>query len=244
MNTITLVMNEIKKTFRTNLNYPLSVVSNILNNLIFIGLMLIVFSSIFDINHAFTTILWPFILAVVLSAGDSLQNDMQLGTLERILAKNNRFFKLLLARMFTAGVFTIPMIIFFLIIIYYKTDNHITSMLNVGVITLPLILTSFGLGFFIAGLTLYHKELGSFPNLFMLIILGFTIIPLDQINNLVKYSLALIIPFFSIKSFILEGEIQYFYFALINSSIFFGGGIIIFKYTLALTKKKIGFGRY
>jgi len=244
MYAILLTMNEVKKTYRINLHYPVAFFSNIINNLIFIAVILLIFSTIFDISNAFTAVLWPFILAVSASGSDSVQSDMQLGTLERIVGRNKQFQQLLLARMMASGLFSFPLVLVFFFLLYSKIDSEVNSIMGLMLILIPLTISSLGLGYLLSAITLYFKEIGSFPNLIMMALLAATMFDWSSINHTFLYILNAVLPFLSIKSFLLEGDKVFLYVSYFNSVLILLIGVIAFNKILFYTKKNRGFGRY
>ncbi|WP_338471137.1 hypothetical protein R4Z10_20565 [Niallia sp. XMNu-256] len=239
-----LISNEIKRNYYILKNYKFAFFTNIISNLIFIGIFLSVITAIFDLSQGFMMILWPVMLALIGAGGDNIRGDMQLGILERIVSRNTEFKQLLIARILADGVWTLPIVLLIGGIFSFLSVDGLKVFLQISIAFFPLFIGSLGIGLFVSGLTLYYKDTGSTVNIMMIVIMLCTILPWEQWLYNLKYIGALVIPFLSLNIFIQSNEYMFLIISIINSILVYLIGNKLFKYYFDLTKREKGFVRY
>ena len=240
-----LTVNEIQRNFYILKNYKYALVSNIISNFIFLGILLFIISRIFDLSQAFMIILWPLMLALIGSGADNIKGDMQFGTLEIIVVKNLKSIKrLLIARILAEGIWTLPILLIIATAFLIISNNYYLLLIQVLTIIIPLIISGLGIGLIVSGLTFYYKDIGSTINILSLLLMATTILPWQDWLNSAVYITSLLIPFMSMNIYVQSNEIIFLFLALVNSILLGVLGVILFDYYFKLTRMRKGFVRY
>lgn len=241
---IELIFNEVRRNFYLIKTYKFAFVSNLIGNVIFIAIFLSIITTVFDLHQAFMMILWPIMIAVINSGSSSIQKDMQVGTLEQIISKTDNYQNLLLARIFSDGIIALPIVV--VIGIFYIVFSADSARITIDILKLfgPLWVSGIGIGLFVCGLTLYHKNIGSTVNVLTLILLLCSILPWDTWGEVLKYAGSLSIPFLSMNIYAQSQENIFLLIAILNAVVVYVIGQYFFKSYYHLSKKKTGFIRY
>ncbi|MCY7825147.1 hypothetical protein P8845_06370 [Bacillus spizizenii] len=239
-----LIVNEIKRNYFILKNYKFAFLTNIISNLIFIAIFLSIVTAIFNLSQGFMMILWPIMMALIGAGGDNIKGDMQIGTLERIISKNKDFKNLLLARILADGIWTVPVVLIVCIIFSILSPNKALIFLQLIMVLLPLVVGSLGIGLYISGLTIYHKDIGSIVNIVTIILMINTVLPWYNWLQNFTYIVGAIIPFLSLNIFVQSNQLSFFILACFNSLLIYVVGSILFNSYFNRTKRDKGFIRY
>lgn len=157
----------------------------------FAGIQLIGDPSSQDINTQFAIvnyIFWFLAMAVMQDVGWQITNEAMRGTLEQLCMSPMGLWKILSARLVASTLLNF-IIIFILLYVTMLTSGQ---WLNVDVITIfPILILTlismFGVGFMIAGISIIWKQVQSFLQILQFILGALTFIPLSVAPFLVYF---------------------------------------------------------
>ncbi|MBU9710714.1 ABC transporter permease [Evansella tamaricis] len=149
----------------------------------FFGIQIIGDPTTQDINIQFTIvnyIFWFFAMMTVNAIGWQITNEAMRGTLEQLSMSPMGIWKIMLMRLIASTVINFIMIIALLYLSMFTSGQWLN--IDVGTILPILILTiisMFGLGFIIAGLSIILKQVQAFLQILQFILAGLTFVPLS-----------------------------------------------------------------
>lgn len=125
-------------------------------------------------------IFWFLAMAVVGDTGWQITNEAMRGTLEQLCMSPMGIWRIVMARL----VATTAVYIFIIVALLYLSMATAGQWLNIDVITiLPILILSlismFGVGFMIAGISIILKQVQAFLQILQFILAGLTFVPLS-----------------------------------------------------------------
>lgn len=179
--------------------YPLQTLANLLSlTVVSVVAWLGLHAAFFD-NQGFEAVsgvlLWPLVLAGLGLASTSLEQDMVLGTIEQLYTASSNVLTIIHCRAFSYLVFTtlfsIPLWI--MGVYYLGAIPLFIWLLQTGV---PLMLTIYGIGLIVGGLTLIFRRTGQLVNLLALLLMGLLVLQVSWPDNtfglLLRHSLPMV----------------------------------------------------
>jgi len=162
--------------------YPLQAISSLMGLILLGGVAWFGLRAAFFAEQGFQAVsgvlLWPFVMAALGFASVSLQEDMALGTIEQIYLALPSSSLLVHCRalvyLLFSAIATLPL---WLLGLYYLGVDALFGWFVQR--AAPLLLTVYGLGLAVGGVTLLYRRIGDSVNLLALGMISLTVIPLS-----------------------------------------------------------------
>jgi len=179
MRSANFIRIELKRQFCLLRRYPVQAASNaaglfIISTVAWFGLRAAFFANQ-DYRAVSSVLLWPIVMAALGLVSASLQEDMALGTIEQLYIASPSVLPIMHCRalvyLFFSTAMTFPL---WLLGMYYLGGEYLMRWLvySIG----PLLLTVYGLGLIVGGLTLVYRRTGELVNLVVVGLMALTLV--------------------------------------------------------------------
>lgn len=234
---------ELMRGWQTQLNYPFSLILSIVQNFIFMGVAIWILSSLTSLEEVLGVLFWPVALTSLASCAQSIQDDMHLGTFERIASSKISLLGILMAR--SIADFILATLLTVLAILLASIILHISiPIMTIIIILLLIFLTGTGLSLTLTGLQIYYRDTGPLGNMIIFGSMISLVIPWEGWLNDLQHIFYTIIPFSAGAIYIQTMNNEYLLFAIVNAILYFLIGLISFPYLYKKTRLIKGLGRY
>ncbi|MGG6432710.1 ABC transporter permease [Anoxybacillus sp. D401a] len=243
MSFLQLVLAEIKRSWRVRKNYPLSFLMNMIQSAVFLGVSIVIISKISTVDQAISVLLWPIAITAIGSICTNIQEDIQLGTLERVIFSRYSFLTVILSRL-VSDIFFLTPFIFVALIGFIFFINVNVPFFSIFITAIIILLTGVGIGLILSGLLIFYKNIGPLPNLLMLISMTAMVLPWSKWDSFLHVFGIFVFPFVSIALFIQTDNNLYLLMGFVNALFYIVVGLLIFNWLFALAKRKKGLSAY
>lgn len=243
MSFLRLVLAEVKRNWRIRANYPFSFLMNMIQNAIFLGIAIVIIMKVSSLDQALCALLWPIAITTIGSLCSNIQEDIELGTLERIVSSKYSFLSIVLSRLISDILYLVPFIFTSFVLFSFFVKINL-SILYILIITVIILLTGVGIGLILAGLLTFYKNIGPLPNLVMLLTMAIMVLPWEKWGTFLQSVSILVLPFISVTLFAQTDNNLFCLIGFANALLYLGIGFIIFKRLFILTKRKRGLSTY
>ncbi|WP_163581718.1 hypothetical protein [Gracilibacillus saliphilus] len=238
-----VVMAEFLKGFQLQWNYPFSFLLHTIQNLIITGVLIWMLSGLTSLEQVIGLLFWPVVISAISSSAQSVQDDMQYGTFERIAASKRSLSFILLARSLSDFIFSALLTIIAIAgaTLLFDISLRIEA---VAACLFIVLFTGTGLSFILTGLQIYYRDIGPLGNMIVFGSVVVLLLPWDQWLQFFEVFVYLFLPFTASAMYLQSLEASYLVYACINSLLFFVVGLVYLPFMVRKTKTKKGLGRY